>query len=257
MSYVHCQLPLPSVQEHDVRIGHPFQKQKVKGGGQEHPPCTCGSSEGETVRLAEEVPGFAVAGVGVSAGVAFGAKGHAGAHRDLPHWNDVPGFFRNDIDHYEIDIGFFVGDHDTVSAATNAGLIQAAPHAAASLYLYAPKAASALDDEIIGKVVPTGLGYHEAETHGFVDEGGFAKFAALVVHDSACLGTLVGRAPLARWHASARTALGCAHGLKWGSPAKEKAQAEKLAPNLIPISRIPSLKGNYDMFSRFIFPAES
>lgn len=105
------------------------------------------------------MPGFAVVGVGVSAGVAFGAECHAGACRDFPHWNDVPGFFRNDIDDYEIDIGFFVGDHDTVSAAANAGLIQAAPKVGAGLYLYAAEAASALDDEVIGKVVTTGLGY--------------------------------------------------------------------------------------------------
>jgi hypothetical protein len=130
-----------------------------------------------------------------------------------------------------------------VSAAANAGLIQAAPKVGAGLYLYAAKAASALDDEIIGEVVPTGLGYHEAETHSFVNEGGFAKFAALVVHDSACLKALMGRATLARRNASARTALGFAHGLRRKSPAKEKAQAGKLAPKLISISRITNPEG--------------
>jgi hypothetical protein len=200
-------------------------------------------SESQAVGFAQQVPGFAVVGVWVSAGVAFGAECHAGAYRDFPHWDNVPGFFQNDIDDYEIDIGFFVGDHDTVSAAANAGLIEAAPHVAASLYLYAPKAASTLDDEVVGKVVPTGLGHHEAETHGFVDEGGFAKFAAQVVHDSACLKALVGKAPLARSDASARTALGFAHGLRWKFPEKEKAQAGKLAPNLISTSRLANPEG--------------
>ena len=146
-----------------------------------------GLSEGEAVRLAQEVPGFSVVGVGVAAGVAFGTKCHASAYGDLAHRKDVPSFFGNNIDDYKIDIGFFVGNYDTVPAATNAGLIQAAPQVGAGLYLYAAKSASALDDEIIGKVVTTGRGYHEAETYGLVNEGGFAKFAALIVYDSACL----------------------------------------------------------------------
>ena len=91
------------------------------------------------------------------------------------------------MDDNKIDIGFFVGDYAAVSAATNAGLIQAAPQVCASLYLHAAKSASALDDEIIGKVVTTGRGYHEAETYGLVNEGGLAEFAALIVYDSACL----------------------------------------------------------------------
>jgi hypothetical protein len=37
----------------------------------------------------------------------------------------------------------------------------------------------------------------------------------------------------------------------------EKAQAGKLAPNLISISRIANPEGNYDMFSKFISPTES
>jgi hypothetical protein len=39
----------------------------------------------------------------------------------------------------------------------------------------------------MGKVVTTGRGYHQAETYGLVNEGGFAEFAALIVYDSACL----------------------------------------------------------------------
>jgi hypothetical protein len=76
-----------------------------------------------------------------------------------------------------------------------------------------------------------------------VNESGFAKFAALVVDDSACLGTPVGTAPHARGNVSARTALGFAHVLTWKTSAKEKAQAGKLAPNLISISRLANPKG--------------
>jgi hypothetical protein len=76
-----------------------------------------------------------------------------------------------------------------------------------------------------------GLRHHEAETHGFVHKGHFPKIAPMTSLKSDLPRSLVGRAPLARWNASARPAPGFAHVLNW-SPDKRKGASRKACAKL-------------------------
>jgi len=71
-------------------------------------------------------------------------------------------------------------------------------------------------------VLAVGLRGYETETHGFVDKRYFAEVALLNGREPARAIRFRGKAPLGRWNASTRTALGFAHGLKWESTAKRK-----------------------------------
>ena len=71
----------------------------------------------------------------------------------------------------------------------------------------------------------------------------FPELAVLISSDSKSMGSFSGRAPHPRSAASARSALGFAHELKWKSPAKEKAQARELAPNFLSTFRIANAEG--------------
>ena len=166
-------------------------------------------SEGKALGLAQEVPGFAVVGVAIPAGTSLGAKPEAHAPYHLTHRQNVPGFLRDDVYRDKIHIRCGVGDLAPVFVAENGCLILAVKNVGAGFYLYAAKAAAALDDEIITMVVTVGLRHHEAETDGFVRKGGFAEIPTAIYGCPTCLGSFLGRAPHARWNASART--GFAH----------------------------------------------
>ena len=56
--------------------------------------CAGALPEGEAIRLTQEVPGFAVVGVGVEAGVSLGTNQQGCTFHDLAHGHDTPGFFR-------------------------------------------------------------------------------------------------------------------------------------------------------------------
>jgi hypothetical protein len=78
-------------------------------------------------------------------------------------------------------------------------------------------------------VVTIGFSHHESEGDGFVNKGSFPEIALVINRFPARVDSFPGRASPARGNASARSALGCAHGWKWKSPANEKARREACA----------------------------
>ena len=83
------------------------------------------SPEDQGVWLAEEVPGFAVVGVGVAAGVSLGTKEERPVLGYLAHGQYVPGLLGNNVDRYEIDLGGGVRMRDAVGAMVDAYQIKA------------------------------------------------------------------------------------------------------------------------------------
>jgi hypothetical protein len=108
------------------------------------------------------------------------------------------------------------------------GSIQIIPHVGTRLHLYPLKVLSTLNNEVVAVVVAVRLGHREAKTHGFVHKRYFAEIALLEDFEAMRSPSLPGRAPPARWNASARTALGCAHELRWKSRKKKRRKLGSL-----------------------------
>jgi hypothetical protein len=184
------------------------------------------------VWIEEEVPGFAVLGVGVSARPFLGAKAYGVTMSYFVDRKNVPSLFRDNVGGDEIDFRVFVTLGFVPGATVGADLIQPVVDEAAGFHLNTQEVASALYYEVKTINVAPGSRHHQAEAGGFVQKGGFPELAALISSDSKLISSFSGRAPLGRWDASARSALGFAHGLKWKSPAKEKGASGEACAKL-------------------------
>src|ERR1700674_422906 len=209
-------------------------------------------SEDKAIRFPQQVPRLAVVAEVVPAGGSLGTERRSPAFCHLAHRQNIPGLFRNNIGHHKINFGFRVSNLHTARATTHTHLIQAVHQVGPGFYLHPPEVAPAIHNEVIAINVAPWLRHHEAETHRFVQKGDFAK-KALMERSAASLRPL-GGALLGRWNASARSPPGSAHlsgkmFLK-GSFVKRKAQAGKLAPNLISASRLANPEGKPCHFFR-------
>ena len=74
--------------------------------------------------------------------------------------------FRQDVDGYEIDFGFGVGERPSVGSMVDADQIESVQHVVGGLDLDAPHVAAAVDDEVIALHVSVGQGQGEAEARG-------------------------------------------------------------------------------------------
>jgi len=131
-----------------------------------------GNFERDQLRLAQQVPGFAVGGEeGALARVAAGREEDAGAVLDEGDGEDEPGVLGDDVGDEEVDFGGLVGDDAVVGAAMSVDAVEAAHQSGGGFDLDAPEAGSGVEDEVVAFAVAVGLGDVEAERGGFEDEG--------------------------------------------------------------------------------------
>ena len=182
-----------------------------RGAGQELPP-TQTSAEDQAIGLAQQVPGFAVLGVDVAAVVSLGTEQKGYAIRHLAHGQDVPGIFRDNVDGHEINVAPAVSLPSSAHVAINAHGVQAVAHVDGGFYLQTPESLPSLHDEVKGIARAIRLGHHETELRRFVQEGHFAKIAALTALVPAFPVHFQDRDVLGRWNASAWNAPVFAHG---------------------------------------------
>jgi hypothetical protein len=145
------------------------------------------------------VPGFLILGEGVFAAESWGSEQKTSASRNQAHWQDVPGLFGHQVGDHKIQFGFFIRHTTTVNDALDAELISAVAYAGAGFYLHAPDVWGGFHQEVVSMHLSVGLGYDEAEAHGFVHEGYFAKVSSASDAEAAGLGRPLSRAPPGRW----------------------------------------------------------
>src|ERR1700680_4984109 len=148
------------------------------------------------------MPRFLAARQRVFAAESGGSEQKASASRNHAYWQDVPGLGGHQVGHHKIDFGFLVGHIPAVNDALHAELISAVAHAGAGFYLHAPDVWAAFYHEVVAMHLSVGLGYDEAEAHGFEHEGYFSEVSSARDGEAAGLGCLLGRASPGRSVAS-------------------------------------------------------
>src|ERR1700685_1344102 len=165
-------------------------------------PPTQTSAEDQPVGLAQQMRGFAVVAVEVAAVRPLRTKHKHPTIHHLAHRHNEPGFFRNNVDRDEVNLGRKVRSFPPALAATNVHRIQALSQMGDGLYLHPVDVLPSLHNEVKRMHRAVRLGHHEPQLRRLVQKSTLPKIAVSASCQPALPVHFPDRDILRRWSAS-------------------------------------------------------